>query len=135
MTEIERLAALLKEELMDDYDFDELATQLIARGVRFPTKDTQHKQVSFSSYSRKMIAQALVARCYTVCDTGTVEEIIKFVPYVLNKIEDVDFLVDDPITFFPYQEIEVNYTDAERNPLPEFRRILAGNWINNMRSK
>lgn len=124
MTEIERLAALLKEELMDDYDFDELATQLIARGVRFPTKDTQYKQVSFSSYSRKMIAQALAARCYTVCDTGTVEEIIKFVPYVLSKVEDIDFLIDDPETFLPFQTTEVDYVDANRNPLPEFRHVF-----------
>ena len=96
------------------------------RNIRTPTKDTQYKQVSFSSYSYKMIAQALVARCCAVCDTGTVEEIIKFVPYVLNEIEDVDFLIDDPETFLPLQTTEIDYVDANGNPIPEFRRVNIG---------
>ena len=97
MTEVEELKAILRDELMDDYDFDELAAALIARGVRVDSRNEETpNKILFSSYARKSILDALVSRCVCCCSDGTVEDILKLVPYALNVIQAADFEIVNP---------------------------------------
>lgn len=98
MSEQAMLKSILQEELMDDYEFDELAETLIARGVRVLHEKAEPERIRFSTYAHKSILESLVYRCVDLVADGPIDEVLKFVPYVLNVTHCADFMITSPDT-------------------------------------
>lgn len=84
----------------------------------------ENRKIIFSSYAHKTILGALVDRCADVCLNGSVDDILKLVPYALKVAKDADFEIENPdIVGSPFFEFgEAVAKEIRRQTLHEYDR-------------